>query len=97
MARGKSALAKAAITHLISQWDGKKHTYLEFRTGLTKWATVNGVVWILNEGHALFNCMQSLQEEYKKKKKVFKVLFDDHNDSVWTEALESHKNCCMGA
>ena len=99
MAKGKSSQAKTAHQVLtgISPWDGKKHTYPEFRKELIKWATTNKVVWILNAGRALFNAFQTLQEDFKKRKKVLKVVFSAHDSSVWTDALESRENGCVEA
>ena len=99
MAKGRSALNKAAaqILTALSAWDGKKHTWPEFRKEVTKWATANGVAWILNAGRALFSHMQSLQEDFKKRKKVFKPYFEDHADSIWADALETRENGCVEA
>ena len=97
MTKGK-ALSKAAVAELanvLSTWDGKKHTWPEFKKAATKWATANGVAWILNAGRALFNAMQTLQEDFKRRKKVFKPFFDKHNDAIWEDALQSRENGCV--
>ena len=53
----------------------------------------------MNAGRALFNKMQSLQEEFKKKKKfhLFTNTFAAHDDSIWKEALKSRDNGCVEA
>ena len=87
MTKGK-ALSKAAVAELatvLSTWDGKKHILPEFTKAVTKWASANGVAWILNAGRALFNYMQTLQEDFKRRKKVFKPFFADHNDAIWED------------
>ena len=88
---GKSQENGATAAAIINAWDGKKSTFPEFRKDITKWAVQNKISWILNAGRALFNRMQSLQEEFKKKKQ-FKILFSAHADDIWTDALESHDN-----
>ena len=86
------------ILAALSNWDGKKHTYPEFRKEVMKWATKNKVAWILNAGRALFNRIQTLQKEFKKfKKKVFTPSFNSHDNSIWIEDLESHDNRCVDA
>lgn len=100
MTRGKNASSAKATAQLItalSSWDGKKHTWPDFRKEVMKWATANGVAWILNAGRALFNRMQTLQEDLKKRKKIFKLFFEDHSDDIWAEALESRENGCVEA
>mmetsp|Transcript_69171 Transcript_69171/g.144205 ORF Transcript_69171/g.144205 Transcript_69171/m.144205 type:complete len:474 (+) Transcript_69171:152-1573(+) len=98
MAKGKSALkASAQTTNALSPWDGKKHTWHEFRKEATKWATQNAVVVTFNAGRALFNRMQSLQEAFKKKKATFKPTFLAHEEKNWTEALQSRDNGCVEA
>jgi len=45
----------------------------------------------------LFNHMQTLQEEFKKKKKNFKPTFEAHDPETWAEALASRDNGCVEA
>jgi len=98
MAKGKSALKNVTqLQTALMAWDGKKHTWPEFRKAVTKWATTNGVVWILNAGRALFNRMQELQEAFKKKRGNFKPIFEAHEDAVWADALQSRDNGCVEA
>ena len=61
----------------------KNLLFPEFRKEVTKWAVQNKISWILNAGRALVNRMQLLQEEFKKKKKQFKILAksSDHRDT----------------
>ena len=100
MMRGKNASSAKATAQLItalSAWDSKKHTWQEFRKEVMKWATANGVAWILNAGRVLFNHMQTTQEDFKKLKKIFKLFFEDHSDEIWADALESRENGCVEA
>jgi len=98
MTKGKPAQKSTAQNPFtLSPWDGKKHTYPDFRKEATKWATTNTVIWIFNAGRALFNRMQELQEDFKKKKKNFKPTFDAHDAKIWAEALESRDNGCVEA
>mmetsp|Transcript_10459 Transcript_10459/g.20934 ORF Transcript_10459/g.20934 Transcript_10459/m.20934 type:complete len:491 (-) Transcript_10459:307-1779(-) len=46
---------------------------------------------------ALFNRMQQLQEDFKKRKKNFKPTFDDHDEKIWADALASRDNGCVEA
>ena len=99
MTEGKasSKAAAAELATVLSTWDGKKHTWPEFKKAVTKWVTANGVAWILNARRALFNCMQTLQEDFKMRKKVFKPFFNDHNNAIWEDTLSSRENGCIEA
>mmetsp|Transcript_71341 Transcript_71341/g.148936 ORF Transcript_71341/g.148936 Transcript_71341/m.148936 type:complete len:599 (+) Transcript_71341:165-1961(+) len=98
MAKGKSALKNPTqLQSALSAWDGKKHTWPEFRKEVTKWATTNGAAWILNAGRALFNRMQELQEQFKKKRSNFKPTFEAHDEAIWADALQSRDNGCVEA
>mmetsp|Transcript_36886 Transcript_36886/g.75596 ORF Transcript_36886/g.75596 Transcript_36886/m.75596 type:complete len:218 (-) Transcript_36886:766-1419(-) len=81
----------------LGYWNGKKSTYPAFRKEVTKLSSKTGLTWIIDAGRALFNKMQALQEDSKKRKKTFKDTFDAHPSAVWTEALKARENQCVKA
>mmetsp|Transcript_64423 Transcript_64423/g.134432 ORF Transcript_64423/g.134432 Transcript_64423/m.134432 type:complete len:119 (+) Transcript_64423:66-422(+) len=97
MTKGKPALkATAQTNNTLPPWDGKKHTWPDFWKEAMKWVTTNRVVFAFNAARALVNRMQELQEDFKKRKKTFKPVFDAHDDKIWAEALQSRDNGGQG-
>ena len=98
MGKGKPNLTtEHSLLFVLAHWDGKKATFPAFQKEVTKLVSKIGLTWIIDAGRALFNRMQTLQEEFKKKKKTFKCNFTDHDDAIWATALTTRENQCVRA
>ena len=98
MGKGKPNLTtEQSLSFVLAHWDGKKATFPAFRKEVTKLVSKIGLMWIIDAGRALFNRMQTLQEEFKKKKKTFKCNFADHDDDIWAIALTTREYQCVRA